>query len=31
MDFVDILFLAIFLVIWIVLVTKVLPRLGVDT
>jgi hypothetical protein len=31
MDFVDILFVAIFLVIWIVLVTKVLPRLGVDT
>ncbi len=31
MDFVDILFLVIFLVIWIVLVTKVLPRLGVDT
>ncbi len=31
MDFVDILFLVIFLVIWIVLVTRVLPRLGVDT
>jgi hypothetical protein len=31
MDFIDILFLAIFVAAWIVLVTKVLPRLGVDT